>query len=114
MTRRAINDRGIRDVLAVVDEDGPDLDEEEEGQVCEFLQGKDEGEDVVGDGLRPAVYRVECDCCVGCWHDPFVVGLVEGFVEGGVVQTPVDEVDEHVGEEEEEGELEEVVPGEGR
>ncbi len=30
------------------------------------------------------------------------------------MQAPVDEVDEAVGEEEEEGELQEVVPGEGR
>jgi hypothetical protein len=109
MTRRPIDNRGVRDVLAVMDEDGPDLDEEEEGQVREFLQGEDEGEDVVGDRLGPAVDGVECDSRVGSWHDPFVVRFVEGFVEGGVVQTAVDEVDEHVGEEEEEGELEDIV-----
>jgi len=114
VARRAINNRGVSDVLAVVDEDGPDLDEEEEGQVCEFLQREDEGEDVVGNRLGPAVDGVEGDGGVGGRHDPFVVGFVQGFVDGGVVQAAVDEVDEAVGEEEEEGELEEVVPGEGR
>lgn len=56
---------------------------------------------------------MECDGRVGGWHDPFVVGLVQGFVDGGVVQAAVDEVDEAVGEEEEERELQQVVPGEG-
>lgn len=69
---------------------------------------------MVGDGLCPAVHGVECDCGVGGRHYPFVVGFVQGFVDGGVVETAVDEVDEAVGEDEEEGELEEVVPGEWR
>jgi len=37
VARRAINNRGVSDVLAVVDEDGPDLDEEEECEIGEFL-----------------------------------------------------------------------------
>ena len=49
MASRTIDNRGISDVFAVVDEHGPDLDEQEEGQVCEFLQREDEGENVVGD-----------------------------------------------------------------
>ena len=85
MARRAIDNRGVSDVLAVVDEDGPDLDEEEEGQVCEFLQREDEGEDVVGDALGPAVDGVEGDGGVRGRHDPFVVGFVQGLVDGGVV-----------------------------
>ncbi len=76
MTGRTVYDRGISDVLAVVDEDGPDLDEEEEGQVGEFLQGEDEGEDVVGNALGPAVDGVEGDGGVGRRHDPFMVRLV--------------------------------------
>ena len=49
MARRTINNGGISDIFAVVDEHGPDLDEQEEGEVCEFLEREDEGEDVVGD-----------------------------------------------------------------
>ena len=64
---------------------------------------------MVGYGLQPAVYGVESNGCVGGGHDPFVVWLVEGFVDEGVVETAVDEVDEEVGEEEEEWELEVVV-----
>ena len=31
----------ISSVFAVVDHDGPDVDEDEEGNVCEFLEGKE-------------------------------------------------------------------------
>jgi len=51
MARRTVDNRTISDVLAVVDKDGPDLDEEEECEVCEFLQREDEGENMVGDRL---------------------------------------------------------------
>jgi hypothetical protein len=60
------------------------------------LEREDEGEDVVGDRLRPAVDGVEGDGGVGCRHDPFVVWLVKRFVDGWVVQAAVDEVDEAV------------------
>ena len=42
-------------------------------------------------------------------HDPFVVWLVERLVHHGMMQTAMDPVDEEVGEEEEERELDEVV-----
>lgn len=47
----------------------------------------------------------------GCRHDPLVVRLVQGLVDAWVVQAAVDEIDEEVGEEEEDRELEKVVPG---
>ena len=35
-----------------MDHDCPELDEDEEDEVGEFLEGEDEGEEVVWDGLR--------------------------------------------------------------
>ena len=35
-----------------MDHDRPELDEDEEKQVGELLEGEDEGEEVVWDGLR--------------------------------------------------------------
>lgn len=46
-------DHGVgSEVFAVVDHDGPELDEDEEGEVGEFLEGEYEGEEVVWDGLN--------------------------------------------------------------
>ena len=109
----AIDDVGIRYVFAVVDEDGPDVYEDEEGDVGEFLKGEEEREEVVWDALGEAVEGMEGVRGVGRGHDPFVVGFVEGFVEAGVVETAVDPVDEEVGKADEEGELEVVVECEG-
>lgn len=105
MAGGAVDDGTVGNVLTVVDHDGPDVDEGEEGHVGEFLQGEEEGEEVVGQRLREAVERVEGVRGVGCGNDPFVVRLVEGLVQAGVVQAAVDPVDEEVGEEEEDGEL---------
>ena len=52
---RAIDDVGIRYVFAVMDEDSPDVDEDEEGDVCEFLEGEQEREEVVWNALGEAV-----------------------------------------------------------
>nr|POE65074.1 hypothetical protein CFP56_34742 [Quercus suber] len=106
----AVDDGRVGDVLAVVDHDGPDLDEGEEGDVGELLQREDEGEEVVGHALRVAVERVEGVRGVRGGHDPFVVGLVDAFVQDWVVQRAVDPVDAEVGEHDEDGELDDVVP----
>lgn len=55
VARGAIDDGRIGHVFPVVDEDRPDVDEDEEGDVGNFLEGEDEGEDVVGEGLGEAV-----------------------------------------------------------
>lgn len=39
----------------LTDEDGPDVDEGEESDVCELLEGEEEWEDVVGHALHVAV-----------------------------------------------------------
>ena len=101
----AIDDWAVSDVLTVVNQDSPDVDEGEEEDVGEFLQREQEREDVIGQGLSPAVQWVEGVRGVRRWHNPFVVRLVKGFVQTRVVETTVDPVDEEVGEEDEEGEL---------
>ena len=97
-------------VFAVVDEDGPDVDEDEEGDVGKLGEGEQEGEHVVRQRLGVAVQRVEGVRGKGRGHDPLVVRLVDVLVDAWVVQTAVDPIDQRVGEEEEEGELQVVVP----
>lgn len=46
-------------VVAVVDGDGPDVDEHVQGQVEHLVEGEEEGVDVVRESLHEAVYRVE-------------------------------------------------------
>ena len=113
MACRAIDDVGIRYVFAVMDEDGPDVYEDEEGDIREFLEGKQEREEVVWNALGEAVEGMERVGGVRCGHNPFVVGFVEGFVEVGVVEAAVYPVDAKVGEADEKRELEVVVEREG-
>lgn len=96
--------------LAVVDHNGPDVDEHEEANICDLLEWEDEWEDVVWNRLRKAIEWVEGVRCEWRWHNPFVVWLVESLVDQRVVQTAVDQVDEAVGEKQEERELHNVVP----
>lgn len=90
---RAIDDVGIRYVFAVMDEDGPDVYEDEEGDISEFLEGKQEGEEVVWNALGEAVEGMKRVGGVRCGHDPFVVGFMKGFIEAGVVEAAVYPVD---------------------
>lgn len=92
-----------------MNEHGPELNEQEESEVCKLLEREDEGEDVVWYRLHPAINRVECDRGVWSWHDPLVVWLVESLVNQRVVKTSVDPVDAEIGEDEEERELKVVI-----
>lgn len=111
---RAIDDVGIRYIFAVMDEDGPNVDEDEEGDVGEFLEGEHEWEEVVWNALGEAVEGMKGVRGVGRGHDPFVVGLVEGFVEAGVVEAAVYPVDAKISKADEEGKLEVIIESEGR
>ena len=42
-------------------------------------------------------------------HDPLMVGFMQTFVEQGMMQAPVDPIDEEIGEQDEERELKVVV-----
>jgi len=68
---------------------------------------------VVRDALGKTVDWVESVAGIGGRHNPLVVRLVEALVYQRVVQPAMDEVDEQIGKDEEQRELEEVVPPAG-
>lgn len=72
-------------VIAVVDGDGPDVDEDVEAQVGDFVQGEQEGVDVVGQALHEAIHGVEGVAGEGRGDLPQVVGLVEALRGHGAV-----------------------------
>lgn len=83
---RAVDDAGQRvghPVVAVVDGDGPDVDEDIECQVEHLVQREEEGVDVVGEPLHEAVHWVEGVAGKGRWDLPHVVGLVEELSKPG-------------------------------
>ena len=81
MARRAIDDGAVSHIFAIMDHDGPDLNECEERNVRELVEWEEEWEEVVGHALRVAVQRVEGVRSKWCWHDPFVVGFVQTLVD---------------------------------
>lgn len=85
-----------RDHVSVVDEDGPDLHQDEHDQVEVPLHGADEDKDVVRQRLDEAVGRVESQSSKGRRHDPLVVRLVDVLVDAGVVLQAVNPVDADV------------------
>ncbi len=109
MAGGAVQDGAVGDVFSVVDDDGPDLHEGEEAEVCELLQREDERENVVWYRLQPAVHRVEGNGRVWGWHDPLVMWLVEILIDQGMMQKSMDPVDGEIGEEEEEREYQVIV-----
>lgn len=96
----------------LTDEDGPDVDEDKQDDICDFLQREDEREDVVRHALGEPVHRMKRVACERRGHDPFVMRLVKPLVHGRVVQGSMDPVYEEVRKGDEEGELEEIVQGE--
>lgn len=66
-------------IVAVVDGDGPDVDEDVEAQVGDFVQGEEEGVDVVGQALHEAIHGVEGMAGEGRCDLPEVVGFVEAL-----------------------------------
>ena len=101
---RAIDDVRIRYIFAVMNEDGPDIYEDEEGDIRDFLEGKQEREEVVWNALSEAVEGMKR---VGG------VRVVVVFLAGGVVKATVYPVDAKVGEADEERELKVVIEREG-
>lgn len=66
-------------IVTVVDGDGPDVDEDVEAQVGDFVQGEEEGVDVVGQALHEAIHGVEGMAGEGRRDLPEVVGFVEAL-----------------------------------
>lgn len=109
----AVDNGRIRDVFAVVDQNRPDVDEDEKDHVGELLQREDEGKDVVWYGLREAIERMERMRRVWRGHDPFMVRLVEALVDERMVEASVYPVYAQIRKADEERELDEVVPQPG-
>jgi hypothetical protein len=110
VTSGAVDDRRVMCVLSVVNEDRPDVHEDEERNVGELLQREQKGEDVVGQTLCVAIHGVKSVRGKRCGHDPLVVRLVQRFVHALVVQTAVNPVDTEIGEAYKKWELNPVVP----
>lgn len=101
--------QGSRKQGSLTDEDRPDIDEDEERDVRKLLQREDVWKDVIWYALRKAIQWMERMACVRGGHDPFVMRFVQSLVNQRVVQPPMDPIDEEIGEEDEEGELNDVV-----
>lgn len=110
MARRAVDDRTIRHIFAIMNHDRPNINEREQCNVRELLQREDERKHVVRYALRITIERVKGMARVGCRHDPLMVRLVQVLIDPRMMQTAVDPVDAEVGEAEEKRELENVVP----
>lgn len=108
-----VDDGVVGEVFTIVDHDRPQVDENEKSDVGHLLQGEDEGEEVVGNRLSEAIERVESMAGKGSRHDPLVVRLVKTLVDERMVEVSMNPVDAEVGKDEEEGELEDVVPHSG-
>ena len=93
-----------------MDHDRPYLYKHEKRKVGELLEREDKREDVVGQALAEAVYRMESMACERARHDPLVMRLVDMLVDQRVVKPTVYPVNAKVREDEEERELEHVVP----
>src|SRR2546421_11821408 len=100
VTCRPIDDGTIGNVFSVVNHYGPEVDEGKQAHIGQFLQRKDEWEDMVWQALGKAVQRVKGVARKRGRHYPFVVRFMKRLVDSGVMQTTVDPVDEEVGEEE--------------
>jgi hypothetical protein len=104
--RRPVDDlleRVAGNEVRVVDEDRPEVDEDEEAEVQVPVERQDENEGVVRYRLQIAVERVECVRCERSGDDPLVVRLVDMLVECGVVLQPVDPIYAEIGQKEESG-----------
>lgn len=101
----AVYDGIVAEVFAIMDENSPEVDEDEEDNTRPLLHGENEGEDVVRQALAEAVDRVKGVAREGCGHDPFVVSLVEVLVDARVMQIAVNPVNAEVGEEKEDRKL---------
>lgn len=59
MTGGTIDDWVVGNIFAIMNQDSPDIDKQEEEYVGNFLQREEKREDVVGKRLRKAIKRME-------------------------------------------------------
>lgn len=68
-------------IVAVVDGDGPDVNENVKSQVEHLVEGEEEGVDVVGQSLQEAVHRMESVAGKGSGDLPDVVWFVKQLLQ---------------------------------
>ncbi len=93
----------------LTNEDSPEVDEGEKGNICELLEREDERKEVVWYTLRETIHGVEGVAGVRCRHDPLVMRFVQGPVNFGMMQPPVDPVYAQIGEGNEQWKLKKIV-----
>lgn len=72
----SIDEGAVGVVLSIMNENGPDVDEDEQRNVRELLKREQEWEEVVWYRLSKTVEGMESMGCVRGRHDPFVMRLV--------------------------------------
>jgi hypothetical protein len=77
----AIDERRVGIVFSIMDENCPEVDEDEESNVCKLLKWEEEWEQMVWNRLSESINRMEGMRGERSRHDPFVVRLVEGLVD---------------------------------
>lgn len=104
-----VHNGAIGNVLAIMNEDSPQIDETEQENISQFLKRKDERENMVRHTLRPSIKRVESVRSIRARHDPLMMRLVQSAVNARVVQASMNPVNEEIGETDEEWELQDTV-----
>lgn len=110
MASGSVDDWRVHHEFTVVDEDRPHVDEDKQANISDLLKREDERKYVVRNGLREAVEWVESMRRKWSRHNPLMMRLMQRLIDLWVVQAAVNEVDEEVGKEEKEWELEPLVP----
>ena len=110
MASSAIDDGVVRDIFAIMDHDGPEIDKDEEQDIGKLLNWEHKGIHVIRKPLSETIKGMESVGGIGSWHNPLVVRLMQPLVDQWMVQVSVDPVDAVVREAEKEGELKEIVP----
>jgi hypothetical protein len=85
-----------RNHVAVVNEDGPNLDTNEEDQVQVSLHWANENEDMVWQRLHEPIKWVKSQRSPGRGNNPFVVWLVDVFVHARVMFQTMNPVDGNI------------------
>lgn len=113
MTRRPVDNATVHRILPIMNHDRPNIHKNKQPHVRKLLQWKHKRKNMVWHALREPIKRMESMAGERRRHHPFVVRLVHLLVYLGMMQAAVYPVDERVGEQEEEWELQNVVPATG-
>lgn len=93
MASSAIDDGVVRDVFAIMNHDGPEIDEDEEDDIGKLLKWEDKRKHVIRKALSETIQWMKSVGGKWSWHNPPVVRLMQALVDQWVVQISVDPVD---------------------